>query len=50
MKCTSAAVGHGVRGAANGRQHWPMGPGSGRCGAWRQGPGAVGHGGSAAPI
>jgi hypothetical protein len=29
-----AAVGHGVRGAANGRQYWPVGPG----------PDAVGHG------
>jgi hypothetical protein len=36
-----------VRGAANGRLYWPVGPGSCRRGArWRI-PGAVGHGGRA---
>jgi hypothetical protein len=33
-----AAVGHGVRGAANGRQYWPVGSGSCRCGHRRQEP------------
>jgi hypothetical protein len=44
-------VGHGVRGAANGRQYWPVGRGPdaaahGR-GPRRQDPGAVARGGSA---
>jgi hypothetical protein len=40
-----AAMGHDVRGAANGRQHWSVGPGS--CPHDGKTTSAVGHGGSA---
>jgi hypothetical protein len=39
-----AAVGHGVRGASNGRQYWPMGSGSAVVATSGRIPAAVAHG------